>query len=314
MERTNLTTDFTLLGFSDLGYHRAALFCVFLVIYVLTWTGNILLLSAIKVSPQLHTPMYYFLGNLSFVDICFSSVTLPKLLNGVLCGRTVISFLGCFLQLYFFVSLGITENFLLAVMAFDRCLAICNPLRYSILMSKTMQSGLVGGCWLLAALHSLLHTYTMSHLTFRDDRLIEHFFCDMTSLIKLSCSSAFVNELLIYIEGPVTIMVPFLLILVSYVLIARAIFKLKTSTGRSKAFSSCSSHLTMISLFCGTIIFIYFRPPSIYSPTYDRLVSIVYAVITPMLNPFIYSLRNQEVKNTLVKYISQYGTSLRKEK
>ncbi|XP_053314917.1 olfactory receptor 1361-like [Spea bombifrons] len=303
MESLNLTSNFTFLGFSDLHYNHAALFCVFLVIYTLTWTGNATLLSAIKLSPQLHTPMYFFLGNLSLVDISFSTVTVPRLLGSVLHGVTTISFTGCFVQMYFFLSLGNTENFLLAVMAFDRYLAICKPLQYRSIMIKKLLIMMVWGCWTFASLHSFLHTYTISLLTYCEKRLIPHFFCDATVLIKLSCSSTTFNELLIFTEASLAIMVPFLLILVSYVLIARAIFKLKTSTGRSKAFSSCSSHLTVICLFYGTVIFIYFRPPSIYSPTYDRLVSMVFSIIIPMLNPFIYSLRNQEVKNTLKKSI-----------
>ncbi|KAM8947230.1 olfactory receptor 1f45-like [Pelodytes ibericus] len=302
MERPNLTSDFILLGFSDLRYNHAALFYVILGIYSLTWAGNVLLLTIIRQSPQLHTPMYFFLGNLSFVDICFSSVTVPRLLAGVFRGGIAISFVGCFIQMYFFVSLGITENFLLAAMAFDRYLAICNPLRYFSIMSRDLCLLLVGGCWLFAALHSFLHSYTISLLTYCEDRLIHHFFCDMTSLIKLSCSSTSFNELLIYTEGSLVIIIPFFLILVSYVLIALTILKLKTSSSRSKAFSSCSSHLTVICLFYGTIIFIYFRPSSHYSPTYDRLISMVYAVMTPMFNPFIYSLRNHEVIDTLLKF------------
>ncbi|KAM8947233.1 olfactory receptor 1f45-like [Pelodytes ibericus] len=184
-------------------------------------------------------------------------------------------------------------------MAFDRYLAICDPLRYTSIMRTKVWVILVGGCWIVASLHSFLHTYTISLLTYCEDRLIHHFFCDATVLIKISCSSTKFNELLIYTEASVAIIMPFLLILVSYILIGHAIFKLKTSSGRSKAFSSCSSHLTVICLFYGTVIFIYFRPPSIYSPSYDRIVSMVFAVVTPMCNPFIYSLRNQEVKHSL---------------
>ncbi|KAM4693083.1 olfactory receptor 1f45-like [Discoglossus pictus] len=303
MEKYNRTSDFLLLGFSDLHYNRVGLFSTFLSIYVLTWVGNILLLSVIRSAPELHTPMYFFLGNLSLVDVCFLTVTVPKLLSSVLHGVTSISFLGCFLQMFFFVSLGITEILLLAVMAFDRCLAICNPLRYTSLMNNKVCAILVSGCWVSAALHSFLHSYTISCLTYCHDRLIHHFFCDMTPLIKLSCSSTSTNELLIYTEGTLAIVIPFFFILVSYILIGRAIYQLKTTSSRSKAFSSCSSHLMVICLFYGTIIFIYFRPPSSYSPSYDRLVSLAYTVITPMLNPYIYSLRNREVKHSLRRSI-----------
>ncbi|XP_018427097.1 PREDICTED: olfactory receptor 1361-like [Nanorana parkeri] len=285
----------------DLHYNRAALFSTILVIYALTWTTNLLLLSSIKLSPQLHTPMYFLLGNLSVVDISFSTVTVPKLLSGILRGGTSISFLGCFLQMYFFVFLGVTEIFLLSVMAFDRYLAVCIPLRYTSLMNNKVVVILSSSCWVAASLHSLLHTYVLSQLTYCEDRLIPHFFCDMTPLIKLSCSSTKSAELLIYTEGSIAIIIPFLFILISYVLIGWAIAKMKTSSSRSKAFSSCSSHLMVICLFYGTIIFIYFRPPSVYSSQYDRIVSVAYTIITPMLNAFIYSLRNQDVKQALKK-------------
>ncbi|XP_075703394.1 olfactory receptor 1F1-like [Rhinoderma darwinii] len=303
MEAVNVSSSFTLLGFSDLPCNLLGLFAVLLVIYLLTWISNLLLLTNIIFSPELNTPMYFFLGNLSLVDICFSTSTVPQLLSGLYHGRSSISFLGCFLQMYFFVSMAITEDFLLSVMALDRYLAVCNPLRYTSIMNRTVCSILLAACWVTASLHSFLHTFTISKLTYCEDKLIHHFFCDMTSLIKLSCSDTTLPEVLIYSEGTVVIIIPFLLIMVSYLLIAQAIVKLKTSAGRRKAFFSCSSHLTVVCLFYGTIIFIYFRPPSNYSLSYDRLVSLVYTVITPMLNPFIYSLRNQEVKDTLKKFI-----------
>ncbi|KAM5180456.1 olfactory receptor 11H6-like [Mantella aurantiaca] len=303
METVNLTSGFVLLGFSDFHYNHAVIFSAILVIYVLTWTANFLLLSSIKLSPQLHTPMYFFLGNLSVVDVSFSTVTVPKLLSCILHGVASISFLGCFLQMFFFLFLGTTESYLLAVMALDRYLAICNPLRYSLLMSDKARVMLTSSCWLAASLHSLLHTYILSHLKYCEDRLIPHFFCDVTPLVKLSCSSTTLAELLIYTEGSLAGNIPFLFILISYVLITRAILKMETRRSRSKAFSSCSSHLMVICLFYGTDIFIYFRPPSDYSSQYDRLVSMAYTIITPMLNPFIYSLRNQDVKKALKKQI-----------
>ncbi|KAM5181839.1 olfactory receptor 1G1-like [Mantella aurantiaca] len=305
MEKANLTSGFILLGFSDLHYNHAALFSAMLAIYVLTWTANFLLVSSITLSPQLHTPMYFFLGNLSVVDISFSTVTVPKLLSCILDGEASISFLGCFLQMYFFVFLGTTEIFLLSVMAFDRYLAVCVPLNYILLMNDKVMVILVCTSWVAASLHSLLHTYILSHLTYCEDRLIPHFFCDVTPLVKLSCSSTALAELLIFTEGSTVVIIPFLFILISYALIGRAIVKMKTSSSRSKAFSSCSSHLMVICLFYGTDISIYFRPPSDYSSQYDRIVSMAYTIITPMLNPFIYSLRNQDVKQALKKIIMQ---------
>ncbi|XP_077307368.1 olfactory receptor 1f45-like [Lithobates pipiens] len=305
MEKVNLTSSFTLLGFSDFHYNHAVLFSAILAIYTLTWAANFLLLSSIKLSQQLHTPMYFFLGNLSVVDITFSTVTVPKLLSSILHGSTSISFLGCFLQMYFFVFLGTTEIFLLSVMAFDRYLAICIPLNYILLMNDKVMVILVCTSWVAASLHSLLHTYILSHLTYCGDKLIHHFFCDVTPLIKLSCSSTSLAELLIFTEGSMVVIIPFLFILISYVLIGWAIMKMETKSSRSKAFSSCSSHLMVICLFYVTDIFIYFRPPSDYSSRYDRIISMAYTIITPMLNPFIYSLRNRDVKEALKNLFMQ---------
>ncbi|KAM5180462.1 olfactory receptor 1f45-like [Mantella aurantiaca] len=303
MEKVNLTSGFILLAFSDLHYNHAALFTAILVTYVLTWTANLLLLSSITLSRQLHTPMYFFLGNLSVVDVSFSTVTVPKLLACILHGEASISFLGCFLQMFSFTFLGSTESLLLSAMAFDRYLAICFPLRYTSLMNNKVMLIMNSSCFVAGSLHSLLHTYNVSQLTYCEDRLISHFLCDVTALIKLSCSSTTLTELFIYTEGSMIVTIPFILVLMSYVLIARAIQKMKTRSSRSKAFSSCSSHLTVTCLFYGTIIFIYFRPPSNYSSQYDRIVSMAYTIITPMLNPFIYSLRNQDVKQALKKLI-----------
>ncbi|KAM9330182.1 olfactory receptor 1L4-like [Gastrophryne carolinensis] len=295
----NMTFGFILLGFSDLPLNHFALFSFILVAYILTWMGNLLLIMSICLSRQLHTPMYFFLGNLSVMDISFSTVTVPKLLSGVLHGADSISCVSCFLQMYFFVALGVSETLLLAVMAFDRYSAICNPLRYTLVINKKVQIIMTSSCWADGFLHSLLHLFTISNLKYCEDRLIHHFFCDITSLIKLSCSSTTHAELLLYIQASVTVTIPFILILISYMLISWALIKLKTTANRRKAFSSCSSHLMVVCLFYGTTIFIYSRPPSNYSPQNDRVVSMGYTIITPMLNPFIYSLRNQEVKHAL---------------
>ncbi|KAM9330202.1 olfactory receptor 1f45-like [Gastrophryne carolinensis] len=302
-KKVNLTSRFTLLAFSDLHYNHVALFSVILVIYILTWVGNLILLISIHLSSQLHTPMYFFLGNLSVVDISFSTVTVPKLLSGVLHGMTVISFLGCFMQMFFFGTLGTSEIFLLAVMAFDRYLAICNPLHYISVMRRVVRVTLTVMCLVVASLHSLLYTYPMSQITYCGDRIIQHFFCDFTPLVKMSCSGTAHVELMMLTEGSVVTCIPFFLILISYVLIARAILKLKTTTGRSKAFSSCSSHLLVVCLFYISLILNYSHPSSSSSSQYDRIVSMGYTVLTPMLNPFIYSLRNQEVRKTLKKFV-----------
>ncbi|XP_030047870.1 olfactory receptor 1F1-like [Microcaecilia unicolor] len=299
------SSEFLLLGFSGFRHQQMALFMFFLALYTVAVVGNLSIMTTIWLDPRLHSPMYFFLGNLSLIDICFTSVTMPKLLLTLLTGDASISFIGCFCQMYFFVFLGVTEMFLLAAMAYDRYVAICDPLRYAALVSHKLCAALVASSWSAAALHSLLHIVIISHLSYCGRRRIHHFFCDMTALLKLSCSDTSTSELVIFTEGSLVIMSPFLFILSSYVVILSVILKIHSAEGRKKAFSTCSSHLTVVTLFYGTVIFIYFRPSSSYSDSYDRIVSVIYSVVTPMLNPFIYSLRNTEVKGALRKAASR---------
>ncbi|KAM9330195.1 olfactory receptor 1f45-like [Gastrophryne carolinensis] len=299
--RLNLTYGFMLLGFSDLHYNPTAMFSIILVVYTVTWAGNLLLLLSIYFSPGLHTPMYFFLGNLSVVDISMSTVNVPRLLHSLIHGMTHVSFSACLLQFFFFFYFGTAEIILLAVMSIDRYLAICRPLRYNSIMVRKVRVMLIAVCWVTAFFHSFLYAFTMSQLSYCEDRLIRHFFCDLTPLLKLSCSTSTFPQLLLYCEGSMLVCIPFLSILTSYIFIARTIAKLKTTTSRRKAFSSCSSHLMVVCLFYCTDIAIYFRPSSNYSSHYDRWVSMGYTVLTPMMNPFIYSLRNQDVRKAIGK-------------
>ncbi|KAM9330197.1 olfactory receptor 1f45-like [Gastrophryne carolinensis] len=295
----NLTSLFILLGFSDLHYNRCAVFSVILIVYTLTWMGNLLLLISIYISQRLHTPMYFFLGNLSVVDISIATVILPRLLSSVLHGLTTISFFCCFMQMFFSFFFGFAEIYLLAIMAFDRYLAICNPLRYISIMNKKVRVTVTIICWLASFAHGFLCSYTLSQASYCEDRLVRHYFCDVVPLIKLSCAGSTLPKLILYTEGSTIVFTPFLFILLTYMLITRAILKLKTNTGRSKAFSSCSSHLMVVGLFYVTDIAIYFRPASDFASRYDRVVSLGYSALAPMMNSFIYSLRNQEVRKTL---------------
>ncbi|XP_029442375.1 olfactory receptor 5V1-like [Rhinatrema bivittatum] len=306
MEKRNQTNEvtFILLGFSDIPEHQTSLFVVFFFMYVITLIGNLLIILTIRVNPQLHIPMYFFLGNLSLVDICFITSTIPKLLIHLLSQNKTISFSDCLGQVFFMFSTGSTEFFLLAVMAYDRYVAICNPLRYTIVMKKRVCVVLVVISWITASLTSLLHTLMASRLSFHGSNTIQHFFCDLPPLLRLSCSDTSVNEILIFTDGPFVVMAPFLFTVVSYVHIISTILKIPSAMGRRKAFSTCSSHLIVVSLFYGTDIFVYFRPDSNFSFNYDRVVSVMYTVVTPMLNPFIYSLRNNEVKGALKKVIA----------
>nr|DBA20420.1 TPA: hypothetical protein GDO54_017206 [Pyxicephalus adspersus] len=291
-------SSFVLLGFSETPHLLLPLFSFFLAAYVLCIAGNTFIIVLITLYPHLHTPMYVLMENLAFVDICFTSIIIPRALYSLQSRDTDISIHGCFAQLFLFLAVGNMDSFLLAIMAFDRFSAVCFPLRYRIIMNKKTCIFLVAFSWAIVCIHSTLYTVlTSSQLNC--SWVIHHFFCDLPVIMLLSCSSSEVLQKVLFIEGPIIIFGPVLVILGSYIAIIRAVIVLKSSQGRLKTFSTCSSHLTMVILFYSTVIFMYFRPNSIYSPSYDRVISVVYSVIIPMLNPFIYSLRNKEVKTAL---------------
>uniref|UniRef100_A0A8C5PW99 Olfactory receptor n=1 Tax=Leptobrachium leishanense TaxID=445787 RepID=A0A8C5PW99_9ANUR len=299
---------FTLLGLSEKPYLGLPLFAFFLGAYTLCVVGNFLISILILTQPQLYTPMYMLLANLSLVDICLTTLTIPRTLCGFLSGNNAISYLGCFIQLFLFHMVGNMDSFLLAIMALDRYAAVCQPLRYSAIMSKKTCICLLTISWIIVSLHSVLFTVMTSSLTYCF-WVIHHFFCDVPAMLMLSCTDTYTQEMIVFIEGSLIVMGPMLFILGTYILIIRVVLKLNTSQGRRKTFSTCSSHLTVVIFFYSSIIFMYFRPNALYSPVYDRVVSVVYSVITPMLNPFIYSLRNKEVKAAVKKVMccSQKG-------
>ncbi|XP_069502597.1 olfactory receptor 5AP2-like [Ambystoma mexicanum] len=294
-------TEFILLGLSDNPDYQCVLFLSFLLVYIFTLTGNTLIIAATCVASQLHTPMYFFLSSLSFVDMGLTSVTVPKMLANILSSRKSISVSGCIAQLSFFISFASAECFLLTVMAYDRYVAICNPLRYAAVMSRGVCLLLVAVSWLAATLHSVLHSLLTARLSFCGSNRIHHFFCDMTPLLKLASSDTSTNELVIFVEGPFSVVVPFLIILVSYFCIISAILQIRSEKGRGKIFSTCSSHLTVVALFYGTAIFTYFRPTATYSLDHDRVVTLMYTVVAPMMNPLIYSLRNNDMREAFLK-------------
>ncbi|XP_029471698.1 olfactory receptor 1361-like [Rhinatrema bivittatum] len=301
MENTNKTSvsNFILLGLVPIREPRIALFVAFLLMFLITLLGNIVIIAVIHLSFQLHTPMYFFLSILSAIDICFISVTVPNMLKNLISDSKSISYSGCLTQVYFFISFAGTECFLLAVMAYDRYVAICSPLQYTLVMNQRLCHYLVAGSFLGGFLKSLLHTLLLLRLSFCHSNIINHFFCDLTGLYKLSCSDTSLNELMIFIEGPFTLIVPFIIIMLSYCRIILTILKMSSSEKRHKAFSTCSSHLTVVTLLYGSTIIINVRPSSAYSPEKDRVAAVIYSVLTPMLNPFIYSLRNNEMKAAL---------------
>ncbi|XP_057605525.1 olfactory receptor 1F1-like [Hippopotamus amphibius kiboko] len=297
-------SEFLLLGLSRQPQQQQLLFVLFLSMYLATVLGNLLILLAISMDSRLHIPMYFFLCSLSFVDVCFSSTTVPKMLANHILGSQTISFSGCLMQMYFVFMFMDMDNFLLAVMAYDRFVAICHPLHYSAKMTHQLCALLVTGSWVIASLDMLLHTLLMARLSFCADNAIPHFFCDVTALLKLSCSDTHLNEMMILIEAGPIMIAPFICILVSYIHITCAVLRVPSTKGRWRAFSTCGSHLAVVLLFYGTIIFLYFNPLSSHSAETDIVAAVMFSVVTPMLNPFIYSLRNQDIKGALGKLVA----------
>ena len=299
-------TEFIFLGFSNHPNLQSLFFLVFLVIYLTTLFGNTLIIMATRVSPALHIPMYYFLSNLSFLDICYSSTTIPGMLVNLFQEKKTISYEGCLSQIFFLVTCAGTEGVLLAAMAYDRYVAICHPLQYPVLMSVKVCVCLVSGSWLCGLVNSMTHTVLATTLTLCGPNQISHFLCDIPFVLKLSCSDTSLNEFVLHVASATIGLSPSLFTAVSYILIISAILRIPSAQGRSKAFSTCASHLTVVVVFYGTANFNYDRPREGYSLDMDILVSVLFCVMTPMLNPIIYSLRNKEVKCALRKLVGGY--------
>ncbi|XP_068098281.1 olfactory receptor 5V1-like [Hyperolius riggenbachi] len=297
-----LSTDFILVGFSDV-QHAIFLAPIFLTTYMLSLFGNVLLLYLTMISPHLHSPMYFFLSNLSLVDLCLTTVVVPRLLLNLLLGKKSISPPECFAQAYFFIAFAGLECFILSIMAMDRFVAVCKSLHYVIIMNKRMCLKLALASWIINFVNSVLHTLLIATLTFCGPKVIQHFFCDLFPLFKLACSKTSINQLVIFTEGFVVVAFPFLVTFISYIHIIWTILNIHSTSGRKTAFSTCSAHLSVVLIFYGTVICVYFRPSSTYSLAYDRLGGVLYTVITPMLNPFIFSLRNKDVKAAFKKFV-----------
>ncbi|XP_043829004.1 olfactory receptor 5F1-like [Dromiciops gliroides] len=300
-----IVTEFILLGLTDSPELQVLLFVLFLMIYSLTMMGNAGMITLIMIDSQLHTPMYFFLTNLSLADIFYSSTITPKVLADLLSERKAISFTGCFLQLYVFIALGTTECILFGLMAYDRYVAICNPLLYPVIMSRTVCLKMSMGAFTAGFLNSIIHTTYISSLSFCGSNVIHHFFCDSPPILKLYCSDTQMNETIIFICAGINMIGTLLIILTSYIYILFSILRLHSVEGRHKAFSTCASHITAIVIFYGTEIATYLCPSSSYSPTQGKVLSVFYTVIIPMLNPLIYSLRNEEVKRALKNAITR---------
>ncbi|XP_065492968.1 olfactory receptor 5V1-like [Caloenas nicobarica] len=315
MQRVNLSTasEFVLVGLSDALEIRLLLSVLFLIIYLATIAGNITILVAISTDARLHNPMYFFLGNLSLLDIFCPTITVPKMLEALLLENKVISFTGCVVQLFFLIDVVGTEIFLLAVMAYDRYVAICHPLQYVNIVSMKVCARLAIGTWVVGVFNSLLHTSLVFTLVFCDSNEVDQYYCDIPPVLAVSCSPTYSRELVILAVAGVLGSSAFAITLVSYIYILWAILGVNSSESRHKAFSTCGSHLTVVCLFYGTTICTYVRPSSTYSPHRDRVVSMLYGILTPLLNPIIYSLRNKEVKCALRRVTSQVRAALTRQ-
>ncbi|XP_071972433.1 olfactory receptor 5G3-like [Engystomops pustulosus] len=308
MEDSNQTSPgtFILLGLSNVLYLQIIYFMVFLLIYLITLIGNVLVIIVVRINPKLHTPMYFFLTNLSVLDICFSSTIVPRLLFNTLSRDRSISLLGCALQMYFHLTLGATECVILAVMAYDRYVAICLPLHYMNIMSRTVCAYTAIGSWGFCFINAAMHVGLAFHLPFCRSHHVNHFFCELPPFFRISCKDPFFNDLIKLIAALILVVTAFFLILISYIQIICNILKISSSQGRQKTFSTCASHLIVVSIYYGTIMFLYLRPHSASSPEVDKAVSLIYTAVTPMLNPIIYSMRNKDVINTIrMKLIRQ---------
>ncbi|XP_053555913.1 olfactory receptor 4Q3-like [Bombina bombina] len=291
--------EFYLSGLSSSFDIQMSFFATFLFLYLITISGNLLIMAAVQKDSRLHSPMYFFLGNLSFLDICYSTVTIPKMLTNILSTKKTITFNQCICQLFFLHFFGGTECFLLTAMAYDRYVAICNPLSYHIVMNPRFCLWLLLLTWVGGFLHSFTQAIVTYQLQFCGPNRINHFFCDVHPLSVLACSDTLFIDIFIIANSGMISLTCFVVLLFSYLGIITAIFRIRSAEGRHKTFSTCAAHLLVVTFFFGPCVFIYMRPPVNY--TADKLVSVLYTVLTPLLNPIIYTLRNQEMKNALKK-------------
>ncbi|XP_007489272.1 olfactory receptor 7D4 [Monodelphis domestica] len=303
-------SEFLLLRFSETAEQQMPLFGLFLGMYMVTVVGNLLIMLAIGSDAHLHTPMYFFLSNLSFVDFCLVSTTVPKMLANILTQNKAISYAGCLAQMNFFLVFAFLDNFLLTVMAYDRFVAICHPLHYVTMMSPRFCGLLVLISWSISLLNSTLHTSMMMRLTFCSQHELPHFFCDISQVMKLSCSDTLINNILVYFVTCLLAILPLTGILFSYSQICSSLLRVPSLGGKYKAFSTCGSHLCVVSLFYGTGLGVYLSSAAVHSSWKIPVASVMYSVVTPMLNPFIYSMRNKDIKDALRRLISRASSSL----
>nr|XP_012421940.1 PREDICTED: LOW QUALITY PROTEIN: olfactory receptor 1002-like [Odobenus rosmarus divergens] len=293
-----LVTEFFLHGLNKSLPESVVLFVIFLLVYLVTLLGNVGMITLIWMDPRLYTPMYFFLSHLSFVDACSSSVIGPKMLTDIFVGKKVISFFGCAAQIWFFGQFVVTECFLLASMAYDLYMAICKLLLYTLIMSQRVCVQLVVGPYAVGLMSTMTHTTFTFCLPYCGQNIINHFFCDLLHVLSLACVDTHINQFVLFLLAGALGVLSGMIILVSYIYIVFAILRIHSVEGRHKAFSTCSSHLRAVSILYGTLFFIYVHPSSSFSLDINKVVSVFYTAVIPMLNPLIYSLRNREVKNS----------------
>uniref|UniRef100_A0A8C8YHT3 Olfactory receptor n=1 Tax=Prolemur simus TaxID=1328070 RepID=A0A8C8YHT3_PROSS len=310
MENSTEVTEFILLGLTDAPELQVPLFLIFTFIYLINMVGNLGMILLILLDSHLHTPMYFFLSNLSLVDFCYCTAVTPKVMAGLLIGDKVISYNACAAQMFFFVSLATVENFLLASMAYDRFAAVCKPLHYTTTMTTSVCACLAIGSYVYSFLNASIHIRNTFSLSFCTSNLVHHFFCDLPAVLALSCSDRHVSELILVFVASFNIFFGLLVILISYLLIFTTIMKMHSAAGYQKALSTCASHLTTVSIFYGTAIFMYSQPSSSHSMDTDKIASVFYTMVIPMLNPLVYSLRNKEVKCAFKKVVEKAKLSL----
>ncbi|XP_057623733.1 olfactory receptor 8B3-like [Chionomys nivalis] len=296
VRNVSVVTEFILVGLTDHPELQMLLFFLFLAMYLVTALGNLCLITLTVLNSHLHTPMYFFLFNLSLIDICYCSVFTPQMLMNFVLKKNVISYIGCMTQVYFFIFFAVSECYVLTSMAYDRYMAICNPLLYNVVMSPKLCLNLMFGSYFIALSNAVANTACMLRLTFCDANIINHYFCDIPPLLQLSCTSTDINELVLLVVGTINVIVPTSTIFISYGFILFSIFQITSSEGRSKAFSTCSSHILAVSLFFGSSAFEYFKPSSGRSMEEGKFSSVFYTHVVPMTNPLIYSMRNKDIK------------------
>ncbi|XP_043768938.1 olfactory receptor 1030-like [Cervus elaphus] len=298
-------TEFILLGLTDRAELQPVLFVVFLAIYLITVFGNVSMILLIRTDSKLQTPMYFFLSHLSFVDLCYATNVMPQVLVNLLSKRKTISFLGCFIQFDFFISLGLTDSYMLTAMAYDRYMAICKPLLYGIKMSRGVCLSLVAASYIYGFANGLTQTILMLRLSFCGPNEINHFYCADPPLLVLACSDTYVNETAMFVVAGSNLMFSLTIILISYIFICTSILQMRSPEGRHKTFSTCGSHLTVVTMFYGTLFWMYLRSPSVASVEQTKIAAVFYIFLSPMLNPLIYSLRNKDVKRAIRRVIQE---------